>query len=95
MRVPGFEPGAKPWQGFVLPNYTTPAFKVRWISQCFVRASQGELIFRYIILASSEQEKFLYGINIHSVYATVAQPVECHLGKVEVAGSIPAGGSDV
>ena len=26
MRAPGFEPGAKPWQGFVLPNYTTPAY---------------------------------------------------------------------
>lgn len=25
MRVPGFEPGAKPWQGLVLPGYTTPA----------------------------------------------------------------------
>ncbi len=26
MRVPGFEPGSKPWQGFVIPGYTTPAF---------------------------------------------------------------------
>ncbi len=26
VRVPGFEPGSKPWQGFVIPGYTTPAF---------------------------------------------------------------------
>ena len=25
VRVPGFEPGSKPWQGFVIPGYTTPA----------------------------------------------------------------------
>ncbi len=31
MRVPGFEPGAKPWQGFVLPNYTTPA-SLGWLA---------------------------------------------------------------
>lgn len=26
VRVPGFEPEAEPWQGSMLPNYTTPAW---------------------------------------------------------------------
>ena len=31
----GFEPGAKPWQGLVLPGYTTPAFAGKLTSQMF------------------------------------------------------------
>ncbi len=45
VRVPGFEPGAKPWQGLVLPGYTTPAFSGEFASQMLTTPAYCRIAF--------------------------------------------------
>ncbi len=43
MQVPGFEPGLKAWKAFVLPGYTTPAYRGGCINYLYIKVSKISL----------------------------------------------------